>query len=162
MTYILHRSLNTALPTVVGAEDNHLIDDAGRRYLNVCGGVAVSCLGHDNAKVRAAIAAQLDKVAFAHTSFFTNAPAEALAEFLVKRAPQGYFKRIRKICDAYGVLLIADEVMRGMGRTGTLFALEQEGIAADITTLAKGLGAGYQPIAAVMAAEKLVRAVLVD
>ena len=72
-------------------------------------------------------------------------------------APAGYFKRVREICDTYGVLFIADEVMCGMGRTGSLFALEQEGIAADITTLAKGLGAGYQPIAAVMAAENGIR-----
>ena len=71
-------------------------------------------------------------------------------------APKGYFKRIREICDTHGVLYIADEVMCGMGRTGTLFALEQEGIFADITTLAKGLGAGYQPIAAVMVAESIV------
>jgi adenosylmethionine-8-amino-7-oxononanoate aminotransferase len=71
-------------------------------------------------------------------------------------APAGYFKRIREICDQYGVLFIADEVMSGMGRTGTSFALEQEGIAADLTTMAKGLGAGYQPIAAVMAAQKVV------
>ena len=68
----------------------------------------------------------------------------------------GYFKSIREICDKYGILLILDEVMCGMGRTGSLFALEQEGIFADITTLAKGLGAGYQPIAAVMAAETII------
>ena len=74
-------------------------------------------------------------------------------------APMGYFKRIREICDTYGILFIADEVMCGMGRTGSLFALEQEGIAADITTLAKGLGAGYQPIAAVMAAENVIRTI---
>jgi len=74
-------------------------------------------------------------------------------------APKGYFKRIREICDTYGVLYIADEVMCGMGRTGTTFALEQEGIAADITTTAKGLGAGYQPIAAVIASEQVVSAI---
>src|SRR5690606_32492968 len=63
----------------------------------------------------------------------------------------GYFKRIREICDRYGILLILDEVMCGMGRTGTLHAFEQEGIAPDIMTIAKGLGAGYQPIGAVLA-----------
>ncbi|RMG34998.1 MAG: aspartate aminotransferase family protein [Gammaproteobacteria bacterium] len=63
----------------------------------------------------------------------------------------GYFRRIREICDRHGILLILDEVMCGMGRTGTLFACEQEGIAPDILTLAKGLGAGYQPIGAVLA-----------
>ncbi len=290
MTFIFHRNLNSTLPTVVGGIDSYLIDDTGKRYLDACGGAAVSCLGHSNAFVRAAINTQLEKVAFAHTSFFTNEPAEALAEFIVKRAPQGtgngrvmflgsgseameaalklarqyhlergnperskviarkpsyhgntlgalavgghegrrkpfapllidvdhidapyayrlqqddedendfalrmanqlearinalgpetvaafvaepvvgasmgsqpaptgYFKRIREICDKYGVLLIADEVMCGMGRTGTFFALEQEGICADITTMAKGLGAGYQPIAAVLARETVV------
>ena len=75
-------------------------------------------------------------------------------------APPGYFKRIREICDTHGVLYIADEVMCGMGRTGSLFALEQEGIAADITTMAKGLGAGYQPIAAVMASQTICDAIV--
>jgi len=293
MSHLLHRSLNDRLPTVVAGQGATLTDRTGKRYLDACGGAAVSCLGHDNEKVRAALKEQIDGVAFAHTSFFTNEPAEELASFLVARAPEGtgngrvmylgsgseameaalklarqyfmergenarskviarapsyhgntlgalatgghagrrapfqpllmevshidaaygyrmqldgesesdfalrmanlldaqirdlgpkkvmafvaepvvgaslgtqpapegYFKRIREICDSHGVLLIADEVMCGMGRTGSLFALEQEGIAADITTLAKGLGAGYSPIAAVMAAEKLVTAI---
>ncbi|MBO9126214.1 MULTISPECIES: aspartate aminotransferase family protein [Rhizobium/Agrobacterium group] len=293
MSHVLHRSLDATLPTVVGGDGNFLIDESGKRYLDACGGAAVSCLGHDNERVRSAIKRQIDRVAFAHTSFFTNEPAEELASFLVERAPEGtgdgrvmflgsgseameaalklarqyhlergeaartriiarapsyhgntlgalatgghagrrapfrpllmdvghidaayeyrmrhdgeseaafaermanlldqrirelgpdtvmafvaepvvgaslgtqpaprgYFQRIREICDRHGVLLIADEVMCGMGRTGSLFALEQEGIAADITTLAKGLGAGFQPIAAVMAAEKVVAAI---
>lgn len=293
MTHVLHRSLETTLPTVVAGEGNFLVDQTGKRYLDACGGAAVSCLGHDNAKVRSAIKAQIDRVAFAHTSFFTNEPAEELASFLVARAPEGtgngrvmflgsgseameaalklarqyhlergevartriiarapsyhgntlgalatgghagrrapfqplllevdhidaayeyrmrkdgeseadfaermanlldqrirelgpdtvmafvaepvvgaslgtqpapdgYFRHIREICDTHGVLFIADEVMCGMGRTGTLFAMEQEGVAADITTLAKGLGAGFQPIAAVMASEKVVAAI---
>ena len=291
MSSILHRNLEFTPPTAVGGEGNYLIDCAGKRYLDACGGAAVSCLGHDNFKVREALKVELDNIAFAHSGFFTNRPAEELAQFLIDRAPigtgqgrimylgsgseameaalklarqyylergepqrsniiarapsyhgntlgalatgghagrrrpfkpllinvshidaayeyrmrregeaeedfalrmanlleeeiqrlgtetvmafvaepvvgaslgtqpapSGYFKRVREICDAYGVLLIADEVMCGMGRTGSLFALEQEGIAADITTLAKGLGAGYQPIAAVMAAENVIR-----
>jgi len=290
MSYVLHRNLTAELPEIVSGDGNYLIDETGRRYLDACGGAAVSCLGHDNPKVRAAIKEQVDKIAFAHTGLFTNQPAETLAEFLVKHAPKGtgdgrvmylgsgseameaalklarqyylergeparskviarmpsyhgntlgalatgghtgrrapfqpllmnvshidaayayrmqkdgeseaqfalraanlleerilelgkdevmafvaepivgaslgtqpaptgYFKRIREICDTYGVLLIADEVMSGMGRTGTLFALEHEGICADITTMAKGLGAGYQPIAAVLASEKVI------
>ena len=63
-------------------------------------------------------------------------------------AVDGYFKTIREICNHNGVLLILDEVMCGMGRTGTLFAYEQESIAPDIVCVAKGLGAGYQPIGA--------------
>ena len=293
MSSILHRTLELTPPTAVGGEGNYLIDDAGKRYLDACGGAAVSCLGHDNAKVREVLKAELDNIAFAHSGFFTNQPAEELAQFLIDRAPKGtglgrimylgsgseameaalklarqyhlergepkrsniiarapsyhgntlgalatgghagrrepfqpllmnvshidsayeyrmrregeagadfalrmanlleeeiqrlgaetvmafvaepvvgaslgtqpapmgYFKRIREICDTYGILFIADEVMCGMGRTGSLFALEQEGIAADITTLAKGLGAGYQPIAAVMAAENVIRTI---
>lgn len=293
MSHVLHRTLSANLPTVVGGDGNYLIDAEGRRYLDACGGAAVSCLGHSNATVREAIKAQIDKVAFAHTSFFTNEPAEELAEFLIKRAPKGvgngrvmflgsgseameaalklarqyhlergepsrtkiiarapsyhgntlgalatgghagrrapfqpilidvdhieapyeyrmreqgetemqfalrlanqleariqalgpqnvmafvaepvvgaslgtqpapagYYKRIREICDKNGVLFIADEVMCGMGRTGSTFALEQENIHADITTMAKGLGAGYQPIAAVMASESVISAI---
>ena len=65
-------------------------------------------------------------------------------------AAPGYFKRIREICDQYGILLILDEVMCGMGRTGSLFACEQDGVAPDILCIAKGLGAGYQPIGAML------------
>ena len=71
----------------------------------------------------------------------------------------GYFKRIREICDRYGVLLILDEVMCGMGRTGTMFSCEQDGVVPDLMTLAKGLGAGYQPIGAVMVADRVFRAI---
>ncbi|MBD3624781.1 MAG: aspartate aminotransferase family protein [Rhodobacteraceae bacterium] len=290
---VFHRDLTSDLPMVVAGEGNFLIDDAGQRYLDACGGAAVSCLGHNHPTVRAAIKAQVDQLAFAHTGSFTNQPAEDLAAYLVARAPQGtgrgrvmylgsgseameaalklarqyflekgepgrhkviarkpsyhgntlgalatgghagrrapfapllidvthidapyryrlkdskesetefglrmadlleqeilregpetvmafvaepvigaslgtqpapegYFKRIREICDKHGVLFIADEVMSGMGRTGTTYALEQEGVAADLTTMAKGLGAGYQPIAALLAAQKVVDAV---
>lgn len=68
---------------------------------------------------------------------------------------EGYFKRIREICDQYGILLILDEVMCGMGRTGTLFACEQDGISPDILAIAKGLGAGYQPIGAMLCTDKI-------
>ncbi|MEW7859139.1 aspartate aminotransferase family protein [Pseudomonas chlororaphis] len=70
-------------------------------------------------------------------------------------AVPGYFRRIREVCDRYGVLLILDEVMCGMGRTGTLFAAEQEGITADLITVAKGLGAGYQPIGATLVSGRI-------
>jgi len=294
MSHVLHRNLRATQPVIVSGEGNFLIDGKGKRYLDACGGAAVSSLGHDNAAVRKAIAAQLDQLAFAHTGLFTNPPAEALADYLIAHAPEGtgegrvmylgsgseameaalklarqyhlergdtarariiarkpsyhgntlgalavgghagrrapfapmlmdvehidaayayrlqhegeseanfaqrladqletrivelgpetvaafvaepvvgaslgsqpapegYFKRVREICDRHGVLLIADEVMCGMGRTGSLFALEQEGICADITTMAKGLGAGYQPIAAVMARESVIDAIM--
>ena len=294
MSHVLRRSLTADQPVIVKGEGSYLIDDTGKRYLDACGGAAVSCLGHDNQAVRDAVTAQMNTLAFAHTGLFTNEPAEKLADFLIARAPMGtgegrvmylgsgseameasmklarqyhlergdgartkfiarapsyhgntlgalavgghagrrapfaamlidvehidaayayrmqhedeseadfarrmadqleeriqamgpetvaafiaepvvgaslgsqpaptgYFKHIREICDAHGVLYIADEVMCGMGRTGSLFALEQEGICADITTMAKGLGAGYQPIAAVMASEKVIAAIL--
>lgn len=294
MSHVLRRTLTGNQPVIVKGEGSYLIDSTGKRYLDACGGAAVSSLGHDNRAVRDAVARQMETLSFAHTGLFTNEPAEALADFLIEHAPEGtgegrvmylgsgseameaalklarqfhlengepertkiiarapsyhgntlaalsvsghagrrapfapllidvehieaayayrfqqsgeseadfaqrmanqleeriqtlgpknvaafvaepvvgaslgtqpaptgYFKRIREICDAHGVLFIADEVMCGMGRTGSLFALEQEGIAADITTMAKGLGAGYQPIAAVMASEKVVDAIL--
>lgn len=72
---------------------------------------------------------------------------------------KGYFTRVREICDQYGILLILDEVMCGMGRTGSLFAHEQEGISPDICTIAKGLGAGYQPIGAMMCSATIYGAI---
>ena len=279
-TRILHRDPARALPVAVGGDGPWLIDSTGRRYLDASGGAAVSCLGHSERRVIEAIKAQLDRVPYAHSSFFTTEPAEALADHLVARAPEGlahvyfvsggseanetalklarqyfwekgetarrhfiarrqsyhgntiaalsiggnpgrkavyapilmpashidpcfdyhyrqgdespedygrraadaleteilrlgpqtviafvaetvvgatagavtaapgYFRRIREICDRHGVLLILDEVMSGMGRTGRLFACEDEGVVPDLLTCAKGLGAGYQPIGA--------------
>jgi adenosylmethionine-8-amino-7-oxononanoate aminotransferase len=72
----------------------------------------------------------------------------------------GYLQRIRDICDRYGVLLILDEVMCGMGRTGTLHACEQDGVAPDILTCAKGLGAGYQPIGACLLSREIHDAIV--
>lgn len=72
----------------------------------------------------------------------------------------GYFKRVREICDRYGVLLILDEVMCGMGRTGTLHACEQEDVAPDLLIVAKGLGAGYQPIGAVLVGGRVFDAIV--
>ncbi|SFR03658.1 aspartate aminotransferase family protein [Poseidonocella sedimentorum] len=282
MSHVFPRHCHKPLPTVVGGEGCYLIDSTGKRYLDGSGGAAVSCLGHGDAGVIAAVKDQLDKVAFAHTGFFTSEPAEALADRLIAAAPAGldrvylvsggseatesaiklarqyfvetgaperrhliarrqsyhgntlgalaaggnqwrraqfapllvevshiapcyayrlqeagesaeayglraaqeledeilrlgaetvmafiaepvvgatagavppapgYFRKIREICDRYGVLLILDEVMCGMGRTGTLFASEQDGISPDIACVAKGLGAGYQPIGAML------------
>jgi adenosylmethionine-8-amino-7-oxononanoate aminotransferase len=287
MTKILHRQIHASLPVAVGGQGVHLIDADGRSYIDASGGAAVSCLGHGHRDVTAALHAQADRLAYAHTSFFTNEPAEQLAERLVTGAPLGishayfvsggseaieaalkmarqyfvetgrpqrrnilarrqsyhgntlgalatggnemrrtqfrplliethhidpcyayryqqpgetdesyaaraaqalenkvlelgpdtvmafvaepvvgatagavppvadYLKRIRAICDRYGILLILDEVMCGMGRTGTLHACEQDGVAPDLMTVAKGLGGGYQPIGAVLLSQKI-------
>jgi adenosylmethionine-8-amino-7-oxononanoate aminotransferase len=72
----------------------------------------------------------------------------------------GYFRRIREVCDRHGILLILDEVMSGMGRTGTLFACEQEGVTPDLVAIAKGLGAGYQPIGAMIAHDRVYETIV--
>lgn len=280
--HLFGRSARGMPPLIAGGEGCYLIDKTGKRYLDGSGGAAVSCLGHGDREVIAAIKDQLDRIAFAHTGFFSSEPAEHLADLLAGAAPgtldrvylvsggseaveaaiklarqyflergkpgrhrviarrqsfhgntlgglaaggnewrrqqfapllietshiapcceyrdrqpgetpedyglrvanelevellrigpenamafiaepvvgatagavppaPGYFRRIREICDSYGVLLILDEVMCGMGRTGTLFACEQEGVTPDIMTVAKGLGAGYQPVGAML------------
>ncbi|HHN66921.1 MAG TPA: aspartate aminotransferase family protein [Thermopetrobacter sp.] len=298
-THMLHRTLRDGLPRAVRAAGVHIFDDRGRSYLDASGGAAVSCLGHGHPRVIAAVRRQLETMAFAHTAFFTNEPAEELADALADRAPggdwrvfflsggseaneaalklarqiqiergeptrdhiisrrqsyhgatiggmsisgrtpiiggphaspnpfaplfspivrkivpcypyrwqrpeeteedyaartagaleeaildigpervcafiaetvvgatlgavapaNGYFRRIREICDRYGVLLILDEVMCGTGRTGTFFAFEQEGIVPDIITLAKGLSGGYQPLSAMMVRADLVEGI---
>jgi adenosylmethionine-8-amino-7-oxononanoate aminotransferase len=282
MTRILHRQIHGTLPVAAGGKGVEIFDAQGKAYIDASGGAAVSCLGHGHPDVTAAIHAQADKLAYAHTSFFTTEAAETLADRLIEDAPAGlshvyfvsggseaieaalkmarqyfvetgkperrnvvarrqsyhgntlgalatggnewrraqfrplliethhidpcfayryqqsgesdqdyaaraaqeledkilelgpetviafvaetvvgatagavppvadYLKRIRAICDRYGVLLILDEVMCGMGRTGTLHACEQDGISPDIMTIAKGLGGGYQPIGAVL------------
>ncbi|MDH0684575.1 aspartate aminotransferase family protein [Achromobacter animicus] len=289
-THILHRSLRHTPPVAVRGQGVWIHDSAGRAYLDGSGGAAVSCLGHNHPDVQAALHAQIDALAYAHTSFFTTDVAEKLAARLVADAPAGtshayfvsggseaveaalkmarqyfveigqpqrrhiiarrqsyhgntlgalavggnawrraqfapllievehvspcyayrdqrsdetaeqygerlaeeldaailrlgpdsvmafvaepvvgatsgavtavpgYFRRIREVCDRHGVLFIADEVMCGMGRTGTLYAVEQEGVTPDLITIAKGLGGGYQPIGAVMAQQHIVQA----
>ncbi len=291
MTQVFHRHCHSDLPIATHGEGPYIYDQSGKAYLDASGGAAVSCLGHNHPGVRAALHAQIDKLAYAHSSFFTTEVAETLASRLTEKAPgslnhvyfvsggseavesalklarqyfvetgepqrtrfiarrqsyhgntlgalavggnawrrapfspllmpaehiapcypyrdqqpdeslydygqrvaneleqrlltvgpetviafiaepvvgatagalapvEGYYKRIREICDRYGILLILDEVMCGMGRTGTLFAHEQDGIEADIVTIAKGLGAGYQPIGAMLASDRIYDAI---
>ena len=282
MGHVFPRHCRVDPPVAVGGQGCHIIGADGRRWLDGSGGAAVSCLGHGDREVTEAVKAQLDRLAFAHTGFFTSEPAEALADLLIEHAPaglervylvsggseaveaaiklarqyfvetgrpertrliarrqsyhgntlgalavggnewrraqfapllidvshigpcyeyrgraedesaveygeraaqeledkilrlgpesvmaflaepvvgatlgavpavEGYLGRIREICDRYGVLLILDEVMCGMGRTGRLFACEADGVSPDILCVAKGLGAGYQPIGAML------------
>src|SRR5690606_34221527 len=86
-TAILHRSVRDVPPRVVAGDGPFLTDEHGRRYLDACGGAAVSCLGHSHPAVIEAIRAQALRVSYAHTSFFSSEPAEALAERLVSKAP---------------------------------------------------------------------------
>ena len=290
MSHILHRSLRGNLPLAASGRGTRIVDSAGHEYLDASGGAAVSCLGHNHPDVMKAMHEQIDRIAYAHTSFFSTAVAEELADHLVAHAPKnishvylvsggseaieaalklarqyfveigepqrqhfiarrqsyhgntlgalavggnewrrrqfapllidvahvapcyeyrdrrsnetpeayggrlareleetverlggenviafcaetvvgatagalapvpGYLRRIREICDRHGILYIADEVMCGMGRTGTLYAVEQEGITPDLIAIAKGLGGGYQPIGGVLVAENIVAA----
>ena len=89
MNHVFPRHTKSALPTAVAGDGCYLIDSDGKRYLDGSGGAAVSCLGHSDPEVKAAIHAQIDAMPFAHTGFFTSEPAEALADLLIKNAPAG-------------------------------------------------------------------------
>ncbi len=88
-THILHRQMAHTLPVAASAQGAFITDSTGRQYLDASGGAAVSCLGHGHPEVLAAMHAQLDRLAYAHTSFFTTEVAEALADLLVQDAPAG-------------------------------------------------------------------------
>ena len=115
--------------------------------------------GESDAQFVARLAAQLEAE---FQRLGPNTVAAFLAEPVVGAtagavtAPDGYFKAVREICDRHGALLILDEVMCGMGRTGTTHAWQQEGVAPDIQAIAKGLGGGYQPIGAMLANGKII------
>jgi adenosylmethionine-8-amino-7-oxononanoate aminotransferase len=74
--------------------------------------------------------------------------------------PPGYVRRMREICDRHGALLVCDEVATGFGRTGTMFAVEQEGVVPDILTMAKGITGGYLPLAATVTTERVFESFL--
>jgi adenosylmethionine---8-amino-7-oxononanoate aminotransferase len=93
--------------------------------------------------------------------FHAEEIAAVIVEPLVQGAagmllhPPGYLRAVRELCDRHGVLLICDEVATGFGRTGTMFACEQERVAPDLLCLAKGLTGGYLPLAATLATEQI-------
>ena len=89
MSHIIHRNLRAVPPTAVSASGIEIVDRDGRRYIDASGGAAVSCLGHAHPHVLAAMHAQIDRIAYAHTSFFTSDAAEALADVLAADAPRG-------------------------------------------------------------------------
>ena len=92
MTHVFHRDQRQTYPVAVRGEGCYIIDSQGRRYLDAAGGAAVSCLGHSDAEVIAAIEAQLRRLPYAVTSFFTTEPAEQLADLLASDAPPGLDK----------------------------------------------------------------------
>ncbi len=97
MTHVLHRHTHVDPPVAVGGEGVYIVDADGRRYLDASGGAAVSCLGHGHPKVIQAIKQQIDRIAYAHTAFFTTEPLESLADWLVARAP-GRLDRVYFTC----------------------------------------------------------------
>jgi adenosylmethionine---8-amino-7-oxononanoate aminotransferase len=100
-------------------------------------------------------AAQMEQLLSAHE----GEVAAVIMEPLVQGAggmivhPEGYLRAVRELCDAHGVLLICDEVATGFGRTGTMFAVEREGVSPDFMCLAKGITGGYLPLAATLTTE---------
>ncbi len=89
MSAVFHRHLSRRFPTAVSGRGVWLKDSEGREYLDASGGAAVSCLGHGHPDVLAAMHAQIDQLAYAHTSFFTTEVAEQLAARLIEGAPRG-------------------------------------------------------------------------
>src|SRR5210317_1990880 len=87
MSKVFPRNCKATLPLAVQGDGVYIVDSTGKQYLDGSGGAAVSCLGHSNRRVIEAIQAQLDRLAFAHTGFFSSLPAEALAEMLINEAP---------------------------------------------------------------------------
>jgi adenosylmethionine-8-amino-7-oxononanoate aminotransferase len=110
------------------------------------------------ARLAAELEATIARLGPQHVIGFVAEPVVGATLGAVPAVP-GYWRRIREVCDRHGILLIADEVMCGMGRTGTLHALEQEGIVADLMTIAKGLGGGYQPIGGVLTQGRIIEAI---
>jgi adenosylmethionine-8-amino-7-oxononanoate aminotransferase len=100
-------------------------------------------------------AAQMERLLSAHE----GEVAAVIMEPLVQGAggmivhPEGYLRAVRALCDRHGVLLICDEVATGFGRTGTMFAVEREGVSPDFLCLAKGITGGYLPLAATLTTE---------
>src|SRR5690606_27737068 len=89
MTRLMHRSLVSTPPVATAARGIEIFDAQGRSYIDASGGAAVSCLGHGHPAVLEAMRAQMEKIPYAHTGFFTTDIAEHLGEMLVEDAPKG-------------------------------------------------------------------------
>ena len=87
MTHVFHRSPGNPLPVAIGGSGAYITDEAGKRYIDACGGAAMSCIGHGDVRVLEAIQQQMAQISYAHTSFFTSSAAEALADHLCAATP---------------------------------------------------------------------------
>jgi adenosylmethionine-8-amino-7-oxononanoate aminotransferase len=111
--------------------------------------------GHFVARLAAELETEFQRLGASTVAAFIAEPVVGATAGCVP-APEGYFRAVREICNRHGALLILDEVMCGMGRTGTTHAWQQEGVAPDIQAIAKGLGGGYQPIGAMLASRTII------
>jgi adenosylmethionine-8-amino-7-oxononanoate aminotransferase len=105
------------------------------------------------------LAAAIERLGPKRVAAFIAEPVVGATLGAAAAAP-GYFQLIREICDAHGVLFIADEVMSGLGRCGERFAIEAEGVVPDMICTAKGLAGGYQPIGAVLLQSRIFDAII--
>jgi adenosylmethionine-8-amino-7-oxononanoate aminotransferase len=110
------------------------------------------------ARLAAELEAEFQRLGPQNVAAFVAEPVVGATLGCVTALP-GYFAAVRKVCDRHGALLILDEVMCGMGRTGTMHAWEQDGVAPDIQVVAKGLGGGYQPVGGILIGAKVVAAI---
>src|SRR5438105_3549597 len=129
-------------------------DVSGREYIDCLGGFGLFNLGWAHPKVVGAVQAQLQKSPLP-TQELLDPLRAMLAHLLAEVTPDDFWPRLRQICDEYEVLLIADEVQTGMGRTGKLWGVEHWNVAPDIITSAKALGGGVMPIGAFMSTPKI-------
>jgi adenosylmethionine-8-amino-7-oxononanoate aminotransferase len=130
-------------------------------HVSPCFAYREQCGGESDAdyveRLAAELEAEFQRLGPDKVAAFVAEPIVGATAGCVTALP-GYFPAMRAVCDRHGALLIMDEVMCGMGRSGTLHAWEQEGVAPDIQTIAKGLGGGYQPIGAILVQRKIVGA----
>src|SRR5438445_136441 len=157
-THWLHPQGDLAAPSgtipqliIVSGRGATLTDVEGREYLDGMASLWNVNVGYGREELAAAAAEQMKTLAFSSAyGGFGTAPAIKLAAKLADLAPADYFPLLRKLCDKHGLLLIADEVITGFGRTGRWFALEHWNVQADLMIFAKGITSGYLPLSGVM------------
>ena len=140
------------------AENTSRLIETGQRIALTRLGASGESLHAYGQRVANELEAEIQRLGPETVMAFVSEPVVGATAGAVPAVP-GYLQRIREICDAHGVLLIFDEVMCGMGRTGHLFACAEDGVAPDMITIAKGLGAGYQPIGALLVQGRIYDAI---